>query len=146
MLDTIKAFLRMIWSRTVKMILGLLMVITGGALHAQDSSYPRDITLSWTNPSQYEDGSNIAAGDLDSVRFECSNNTTPSVLVVDASLPDNGEGAQQSNTWVDVIPAPGTYTCYAWAKVVTGAESQPSSPANKQFFGTPLPPVILTFD
>lgn len=146
MLDRIKTFLQKLWSRTMRMLVGLAMVITGGTIHAQAPDYPRDITLTWTNPSQYVDGSPIEAGDLESIRIECANQAQPTVLVVNETFPDNGEGAQQSNTWVGVIPNPGNYICYGWAIVVGGISSDASNPATKKYVGTPLPPVILTFD
>ena len=142
-------FLKSLWAKitsaTSRLFLGIMMFFAAFA-NAQDASYPRDLTLTWTNPSMYTDGGVIEAGDLESVRFECANNLTPTVLVLDASLADNGEGQPQSNTWPGIIPGSGTYTCYAWATVVDGSESAASAPALKKHLGTPLPPIILTFE
>lgn len=142
-------FLKSLWAKITsafsRMLIGALMLL-GAFANAQTSSYPRDLTLTWTNPSQYTDGGAIEAGDLESVRFECANNLTPNVFVLDASLADNGEGQVQSNTWAGVIPSSGTYTCYAWATVVDGSESGASAPALKKHLGIPMAPVILTFE
>lgn len=115
----------------------LLLFLSGTSLAQQD--YPRDITLSWTNPSQYVDGSIIETGDLDSIRVTCfrGNDTTPTFT---SSVPDTGEGAAQEETYLGAIPQPGTYTCFAYAKVVTGEESDASNPTEKKYTGKPLPP------
>jgi hypothetical protein len=108
-------------------------------------AFPRDITLSWTNPDSYVPvapatvGEPIAPGDLESIRVECFRNseTTPAFTRV---VPDTGEGQPQSETFVGVIPQPGTYRCFAYATVVGGAESDPSNEALRKFTGKPLPP------
>lgn len=119
-------------------ILVLLAVLWAGSASAQQG-YPRDITLSWTNPTQYVDGSLIEAGDLESIRVECfrSNDTVATFV---STVPDTGEGAAQSETFTGVIPGPGTYNCLAYAIVVGGAESDPSNQASKKYTGKPLPP------
>jgi len=119
------------------MIAVVCLLMSASAFAQQD--YPRDLTLSWTNPSAYEGGAPIEAGDLETIRLECfrSNDT---VAAFTAAVPDTGEGLAQSETFVAVIPSPGTYRCYAYAIVVGGAESQPSNEALKKYTGKPLPP------
>ena len=109
------------------------------ALAVAQQAYPRDITLSWANPSTYVDGSVIEAGDLESIRVECfrQNDT---IATFTSTVPDTGEGLAQSETFVGVIPSPGTYSCFAYAIVVGGAESDPSNEAIKKYTGKPLPP------
>ena len=116
----------------------LLGLFCGGLALAQ-SDYPRDITLSWTNPSQYVDGSVIEAGDLDQIVIDCfrNNDTVPAFS---QSVADSGEGQPQSETFVAVVPSPGTYTCVAYAVVVDGTSSDASNPAVKKYIGKPMPP------
>jgi hypothetical protein len=101
--------------------------------------YPRDITLSWTNASQYEDGSLIDAGDLTEVRVECfrNNDATPSFT---ATVPVTGEGLSQSEIFVGVIPSPGTYRCVSYSIIFDGTESVASNSTSKKYTGKPLPP------
>jgi len=118
-------------------IIAVLLLFATSAFAQQ--SYPRDITLSWENPSQYTDGSIIEAGDLDSIRVECfRGNDTVATFV--STVPDTGEGAPQSEVFAGVIPQPGTYTCIAYAIVVDGTESDPSNSVAKKYIGKPLPP------
>lgn len=121
----------------MRLLLAAALLLPAMAFAQQD--YPRDITLSWTNPSLYEDGSAIEAGDLESIRVECfrGSDITPAFT---SAVPDTGEGLAQSETYVAVIPRPGTYTCFAYAIVVGGAESNPSNSVNRKYTGKPLPP------
>ena len=120
-----------------KLVLAGALLLSGAVLAQQD--YPRDITLSWTNPSEYVDGSIIEAGDLDSIRVECfrGSETAPTFT---STVADSGEGLAQSETYVAVIPNPGTYTCFAYAIVVDGTESDASNSAERKYIGKPLPP------
>ena len=115
-----------------------LVLLLVPALAWAQQDYPRDITLSWTNPSSYTDGSPIAAGDLDSIRVECFR-ANETVATFTSTVPDTGEGLPQSETYVAVIPGPGTYRCFAYAIVGT-SESDPSNEATKKYTGKPLPP------
>jgi hypothetical protein len=122
----------------MKFLIGLVLLFATTSAFAQ-SDYPRDITLSWTNPDQYVDGSTIEPGDLDSIRVECfRNNDTVPVFV--STVPDTGEGAPQSETYTGAVPAPGTYSCVAYAIVVGGVESDASNTATRKYTGKPLPP------
>lgn len=121
----------------MKYFLITLLLLPAIAVAQQD--YPRDITLSWVNPSQYTDGSIIEPGDLESIRVECFRNNDGSAVFTD-TRPDNGEGAAQSETYVGVIPQPGTYFCMAFAIVVDGTESDPSNQVQRKYIGKPLPP------
>ena len=115
----------------------LLGLLPAAALAATD--YPRDITLNWTNPSEYVDGSPIEAGDLDAIRVECyrGNDTVPTFT---STVPDNGEGLLQSETYVNAIPSPGTYSCVAYAIVIDGTESDASNSTLRKYIGKPMPP------
>lgn len=112
----------------------LLLLLSASAFAQQD--YPRDLTLSWTNASQYVDGSVIEAGDLTGVRIECfrQNDTVP---LFTGNFAPTGEGLAQSETFVGVIPNPGTYTCFGYSIVFDGTESDPSVPSSRKFIGKP---------
>lgn len=107
--------------------------------------YPRDITLSWTNASEYEPiapatvGDPIAAGDLTSVRIECFRNND-TVATFTATVPVTGEGLSQSEIFVGVIPSPGTYRCVSYSIIFDGTESVASNSTSKKYTGKPLPP------
>jgi hypothetical protein len=146
MIDRIIAATKKLFSNTLKMLAGALMFFGAAFTHAQGNNFPRDLTLSWTNASQYEDGTLIEAGDLTEVRFECSNNSQPTVLVVDATVAATGEGAPQSEVFVGVIPSAGRYTCYGYSRVTDGTESAASTPAAKKFLGIPMPPISITVE
>ena len=126
----------------MKKLITLAALLVTASVCAQQG-YPRDITLSWENPSQYVDGSPIEAGDLESVRIECyrQNDPTPAFT---STVPDTGEGQSQTETFTGVIPQPGTYNCFAYAIVVDGTESDPSNQTDKKFIGKPLPPQNFT--
>lgn len=114
------------------------LLFLASTVNAQQG-YPRDITLSWVNPSQYVDGSTIEAGDLDSIRVECFRNNETVATFTDTRA-DTGEGAPQSETYAGVIPSPGTYSCVAYAIVVDGTESDASNNVSRKYIGKPLPP------
>lgn len=116
----------------------LILLISASAMAQQD--YPRDITLSWTNASQYTDGTDFETGDLTGVRIECfrQSDTAP---IVTANFVATGEGAPQTEVLSGAIPQPGTYTCFGYSIVIGGIESDASAPAQKKFVGKPNPPV-----
>jgi hypothetical protein len=102
--------------------------------------FPADLTLSWVNADQYEDGSLIQAGDLTSVRIECLRNNA-TVPIISQTFPVTGEGQPQTETIVGAIPQPGTYTCVGYSIIFDGTESVASAPAEKKYTGRPKPPV-----
>mgnify|MGYP003657591648 CR=1 FL=1 len=67
-------------------ILALLALFMCSSAFAQQD-FPKDITVSWTNPSEYVDATLIEAGDLDSIRVEVyrQNDTVPALT---ATVPD----------------------------------------------------------
>lgn len=126
-------------------ILAVLVLLGVSPMTYAQQDYPRPITLSWTNPDMYTDGTSIETGDLESIRIEVyrQNDTVP---VFVATIPDNGEGAEQSETFAASIPQPGTYEVVAYAIVVGGAESDPSNSAFKKYTGKPRSPQLRTFE
>jgi len=120
-----------------------LLVLALPALAQQD--YPKDITLSWTNPSQYVDGTLIEPGDLTGVKLNCyrQNDTVP---VISAIIPANGEGLAQSEVFTAAIPNPGTYRCEGFAIVIGDIYSDASDPAFKKYVGKPKAITLLKFE
>ena len=118
--------------------LTLFLLLFAGVASAQQD-YPRDITLSWTNASQYTDGTAIEAGDLTGTRIECfrQNDTVP---IVTGTFVPTGEGQPQTEVFAGSIPQPGTYTCFGYSVVIGGIESDASNPASKKYVGKPNPP------
>lgn len=127
----------------MKCLIYTLLLIPGLALGQQD--FPRDLTVSWDNPSEYVDGSVIEAGDLETIRVEVyrQNDTVPAFV---ANVPDNGEGQRQREVFPGAIPQPGTYTVVAIAVVIGGVESDPSDPDFVKHVGKPRPPATLTVE
>lgn len=127
----------------------ILAVLLFPVLACAQQGYPRDITLSWTNPDSYEPippatvGDPIQPGDLESIRVQCFRNAEIVPTFV-STVPDTGEGLPQTETFAAAIPQPGTYSCFAYAIVVGGVESGPSNEALKKFTGKPLPPQEFT--
>lgn len=122
------------WNKITAAMLALAVIFGGGALAQQ--LFPRDITLTWTNPTQYEDGSLIEAGDLTDIRVVCyrNNNTVP---IIDVTVPAAGEGLLQTET-LSVIPQPGTYICEVYARIFDGTESVASNQSlPKKYTGRP---------
>ncbi len=105
--------------------------------------FPKDLTVSWTNPSLYTDDTLIEAGDLDAIRIEVyrQNDIVP---VFTATIPDSGEGLPQSELFLAAIPQPGTYRIEEYAIVVGGVESDPSVPAFQKYTGKPRRITFIT--
>jgi hypothetical protein len=122
----------------VKYRIMLGMLLTSIAF-GQAPNYPRDISLCWTHPTLYEDGTDIQPGDLGNTRLTL--NRHDGTQVMDVSVPMVGDpGTQQCSTQVGVIPQPGTYTALAYAITVDSISSDASNPASKKYTGKPLPP------
>jgi hypothetical protein len=128
----------------MKQILFVTLLLLSSMANAQQE-YPRDITLSWTNASQYTDGTDIEAGDLTGTRIECfrQNDTVP---MLTGTFVPTGEGVPQTETFVGSIPQPGTYTCYGYSIVIGGIESDASAPAQKKYVGKPRAPTAWTIN
>jgi hypothetical protein len=109
---------------------------------AAQTLFPQDITFEWTNATQYEDGSLIAAGDLTNVRVECFRNNN-TVAIINQSFAATGEGLPQTETLVGAIPQPGTYVCYAYSVLFDGTESAASNSASRKYTGRPKPPAVF---
>jgi hypothetical protein len=131
-----------------KIVLGLLLCVpltlVSGLAQAQQD-FPKDITVSWTNPEMYVDGTVIETGDLDAIRIEIyrQNDTVPTFT---ATVPDNGEGAAQSQVFAAAIPNPGTYRIEGYAIVVGGEESDASESAFKKYTGKPRAITFVTVE
>lgn len=117
----------------VAMLLASLF-IAQNATAQQD--FPKDLPVSWINPSTYTDDTPIEAGDLESIRIEVfrQNDLVPIYTI---TIPDNGEGAAQSITLISVIPRPGNYRKEAYAIVVGGVESDAAVSDYEKYTGKP---------
>jgi hypothetical protein len=122
-----------------------LVFLTGCAASQAQQNFPRDITISWTNASEYEDviingvpesGGPIEAGDLEFVRIEIYRQSD-TVPVLTATIPDTGEGAAQTELFAGAIPKPGTYRIEGYSIVIGGAESDASESLFKKYTGKP---------
>lgn len=124
----------------MKKVITILLLLSSTVAWAQQD-YPRDITLGWTNASEYVDNTPIEAGDLVSVRIECfrQNESVPTFSSVRSVT---GVGASQVETFTGVIPAPGTYLCYGYSIAVGDNESDASLPASRKYIGKPKPVVF----
>lgn len=126
----------------MKISLIIILLLMSSLAQAQQD-FPRDITVSWTNPDSYVDDTLIEAGDLENIRIEIyrQNDTVP---VLTATIPDTGEGAAQTETFLSAIPRPGTYRIEGYAIVVGGIESDPSVPLFKKYVGKPRSIILQT--
>lgn len=120
-----------------------IFLLAQGAWAQQD--FPKDLTVSWENPSTYIDDTPIEIGDLESIRIEAyrQNDAVP---MFTATIPDNGEGASQVEIFAAAIPQPGTYRIEAYAIVVGGVESDPSIPLFKKYTGKPRRVRLITVE
>lgn len=128
-------------------LLGVLSVLWAtlfsvGAQAQQD--YPRDLTASWTNPSEYIDATLIQDGDLRGTRIQCERHDGTIVIDEEVPIGSNLPGDPQSFVFVGAIPQPGTYTCLSYAVTIDSIFSDASNPATRRFTGKPLPPSNLT--
>ena len=122
----------------MKYVIVLLALSIANSAFAQGSDpYPRELTLSWMNTDSYVDNTLIEAGDLTGVRLECFRHDDTAVPIMNATIPANGEGLAQSETFNGAITRPGTYTCYGYSVVIGGIESDPSTPSVKKYVGKP---------
>jgi hypothetical protein len=125
-------------------LFAVVLLVFCGIVQAQQN-FPRDIAISWTNASEYEDviingvpesGGPIEAGDLEFVRIEIYRQSDV-VPVLTATIPDTGEGAAQTEIFVGAIPRPGTYRIEGYSIVIDGVESDASVPMFKKYTGKP---------
>ena len=133
------------WPLLALLLVGALLYGGCSARAQQSTQFPVDVTFSWTNPSQYVDGTLIDTGDLTQVRIECFRNNNTVASLIETFPVVNGEGAPQSGTVTGGIPSPGTYACVGYAILFNGVESDASNTTVKKFTGKPNAPVNLTF-
>ena len=125
----------------MKKLLALLALL---AAPAEAADFPRDIPLTWTNPTEYTDGSPIQAGELESVYLACfRQNDLATIVAEDLVVINPVVGSTQSYTLVGAAPQPGTYLCFAKANTVDGVASDWSNEKVIKFTGKPLPPVVI---
>ena len=104
-------------------LLGLYVVLLAAPVFAQE--FPRDLTLTWTNPDQNTDGSAISDGELDTFTARCIDGG--GAVVVDVTQPITaGPGGGERLALDDVIPGPGEYTCSVYITNVDNVSSDPA--------------------
>lgn len=128
----------------LKIFIALSLLLASGLAYGQQD-FPRDITVSWTNADSYIDDTPIEAGDLENVRIEIyrQNDTVP---VLTATIPANGEGLEQAETFLAAIPNPGTYRIEGYSIVIGGVESDASTPLFKKYVGKPRSVILRTVE
>ena len=102
------------------------------------SSYPRAMTLCWTHPLLYVDGSDIQPGDLANTRLVVDRHDGTNAF--DVLIPMEGlPGSTQCSTQSGSIPQPGTYTALAFSITIDDTSSDASNASVKKYTGKPLP-------
>jgi len=107
----------------MKRLITLVMLLFVGTAFATD--------FEWQNPTDYEDGTPIVAGDLVNVTLICEGQTFVYTMGETMSTEDF---------------APGTYQCVATAETANGLTSAPSNAVSFTVAPPPSPPLppILT--
>lgn len=106
-------------------------------------SYPRDLTLSWTQPTTYVDGSLIGAGELRGTLLTCWRQNDPNTMVIDEEVAAPNAGGSYEHTFLESINQPGTYLCVAYAVTVDDLYSDMSNTVDRKYTGKPLPPQVF---
>jgi hypothetical protein len=105
------------------------LYLVSGAAHAAT------VTVSWTNPTQYEDGSSLPASDIERTRIEygtCNGQAFGNKL---GEFTANGAATTATSPNL----SPGTYCFRAYTRA-KGLESQPSAPVQKTILQPPPKP------
>lgn len=129
--------------KLIKASTAVAALFTAVAVYAQQD-YPRDLTLSWSQPTQYVDGTTIGAGELRGALATCWRHNSPNDFIVDEEVPAPNAGGQYSYTFVGVVPGPGTYVCGMFAVTVDDIYSDMSNTVDRKYTGKPLPPQNVT--
>ena len=135
-----------------KLLFGLILLLFSVSAMAQGPpEYPRDLTLTWTWPTTYADtaATLLEPGILQGGEAFCFDNQQ--TLIFEAAYPiTSGIGLEQSETFVGVIPAPGTYSCFVTAITIPlpgfpdGISSDFSDPSTVKYTGKPSKPSGLS--
>ena len=127
----------------MKKILTSAVLLFTSMLAFSQSNYPRDIELSWTNPSNYVDGTSIQPGDLDFTRLVCDRHD--GVNFIDQNIPLGADipGGPSLVVLTGAVPKPGTYNCSAFSVTIDGTSSDASNVVAKKYTGKPVPPANL---
>ena len=119
----------------------ILLLLLSSIAYGQQN-YPLDVTLCWTNPTEYTDNSLIQDGDIASVRITGARHD--GTALPDQSVVSDAPGLRQCATFTGVIPQPGTYSFFAYAITVDSISSDASNQADKKYTGKPKPITVLT--
>jgi len=126
---TIKSKVKSTWNRFKGWMLSILVAL---GLIVAIPTQAGPISFSWTNPTQNEDGTLFdAPTEQLEIRLYCNGDTVPTFVSPGAAVA------------LDVITAPGTYTCFATAVNLEGTESAPSGTVTKVVLNAPPNPPTL---
>ncbi len=117
----------------------ITFLLLGSITFAQSPSYPRDVSLCWTHPTLYEDGTTIQDGDIAHTRLTGTRHSGETILDTTSAMTVI-PGAVQCQTLVGAVPQPGTYTFLAYTVTVDDISSDASNSSSKKYTGKPLPP------
>lgn len=120
----------------------LLLLFVAPANAQQD--YPRDLTLRFTMPTEYVNGTLIEAGVLRGALCTCWRSNDPNALVIDQEVPAPDPGVAYTHTFFGLIPQPGTYICGVYAVTVDDLYSDMSNTVDRKYTGKPRPPNPIT--
>ena len=123
-------------------IIGILLLLFVTSIVYAQQDYPRDLELSWTQPTQYTDGTPIGTGELRGVLITCWRSNDPNTLVIEQERTAPTPGGQYSYNFVGVIPQPGTYNCVAYAVTLDDIYSDMSNTIDRKYTGKPNPQTL----
>lgn len=112
---------------------------------AQSPSYPRDVTLCWDHPTEYEllPGQTIPSliqpGDLRGTKLTGTRNDGTVVVDQEVAIGSALPGDNQCFLFSGSIPQPGTYSFFAFAVVDDTSISDASNESIKKYTGKPKP-------
>lgn len=126
-----------------KALFSLILLFAAGTANAQSANFPRDITLNWTMPTSYVDGTPIGAGELRGALATCWRQNSPNDFIVDQEVAAPNAGGSYSHVFAGVVPNPGTYICGLFAVTVDNIYSDMSNTVDRKVTGKPLPPNLI---
>ena len=123
-----KAWVKRTWSRFKLWALGVL-----ASIGLVSVALVQPLTLSYTPPTQYTDGSPLPIEELAEARLYCSG----SLVITETDI--NGTFDN-----VDAVLTVGDHTCYATVVAINGIESDPSNSLDVTVLSSsaPEPPVL----
>lgn len=125
----------------IKLLAATAVLFAATAVQAQQA-YPRDLSLTLTQPTLYDDDTAIDTGDLRGALINCWRQNDAVNLIVNAEVAAPNAGGVYPLIFPNVIQQPGTYLCVAFAVTVDDVYSDMSNTVDRKYTGKPLPPVL----